>query len=186
MVRRALLTIVVAALSAAAAGCASDTAALPDATPAGPQRAAVDWTEPAPASGPGIVFEVGTIEVTEDGWRTEAAIDNRSRIAWTIDPRAPSSFGVMLFATGELGELEQRNADQSLPGLRPARQFDPPLPRRLDPGESWKGTMSAQGALAAGRWLRVVFGPLLADGDPPEGLPAQLVWITDNAYRLRR
>jgi hypothetical protein len=175
----------VTALSAVIAGCSSATTEAPDATPAGPQRATVDWVEPAPANGPGLVFEVRTIEVTEQGWRAEVAIRNRSEIAWEIDPKAPSSFGVMLFATGELGELEQRNADQSLPGLRPARRLEPAHPSRLGAGDAWEGTMSAPGALAAGRWLRVVFGPLFAGGEAPEGLPDQLVWITDNTYRLR-
>ncbi len=40
----------------------------------------------------------------------------------------PSSFGVMLFPSGRLDEVEQRSADGELPGLRAARRFEPPLP----------------------------------------------------------
>ena len=94
------------------------------------------------------------------------------------------SFGIMLFATGDLDEVEQRGADGDLPGLRPARTFDPALPAKLRPGASWRGTVGADGALAAGRYVRVVFGPLVAEGDAPEGMPAQFFWITDHAHRL--
>jgi hypothetical protein len=44
--------------------------------------------------------------------------------------------------------------------------------------------MSASGALVAGSWARVVFGTLVAVGNPPEGLAETVVWITDCAYRL--
>ncbi len=190
MRRAASLTILATVSAIVLAGCTGETTIGPPRSyPAPPQEEAVGWVEPAPADAgpdvPRLVFEVETIAVTEDGWRSEVAIRNESDVSWEIDPDAPSRFGVMLFATGELGELEQRNADQSLPGLRPARVVEPPLPARLGPGRSWEGTIAAPGALAAQRYLRVVFGPLFADGDPPEGLPAQLVWITDNAYRLR-
>ena len=45
--------------------------------------------------------------------------------------------------------------------------------------------MSANGALVADSWVRVVFGTLIAAGKPPEGLEEVVVWITDHAYRLR-
>ena len=61
-----------------------------------------------------------------------------------------------------------------------------PDPAILEPGASWEGTMSAEGALVAGSWVRVVFGTLVAAGNPPEELPERIVWITDHAYRLRR
>ena len=91
----------------------------------------------------------------------------------------------MLFATGELDEVEQRGADGDLPGLRPARSFEPALPAELDRGDSWRGTVGADGALAAGRYVRVVFGPFVTEDEPPEGMPTQFFWITDHAYRLR-
>jgi hypothetical protein len=192
MRRRRSLAPVVLGLAVALAGCSAETSTEPTVSePASPQEAAVEWVEPAPtptedaAEASRLVFEVRTIAVTDVGWSAEVAIRNESDIAWEIDETVPSRFGVMLFASGELDELEQRNADRTLPGLRPAREFDPPLPGRLEPGAIWEGTIAAPGALAAERYLRVVFGPLFADGDPPQGLPPQLVWITDNAYRLR-
>ena len=53
------------------------------------------------------------------------------------------------------------------------------------PGDGWRGTISAPGSLASGRWVRVVFGPLVAVGDPPDDMRSRFVWITDHAYRLR-
>ena len=69
--------------------------------------------------------------------------------------------------------------------MRRAERFQPALPLVLEPGKSWSGTIGARGSLAAGRWVRVVFGPLVPVGDPPEGFPREgLVWITDHAYQL--
>ncbi len=95
------------------------------------------------------------------------------------------SFGVMLFSTGRIEELNQLNASNSLPAERPAVRFEPTLPAILEPGASWKGTISAPGSLAAGNWVRIVFGTLIAVGNPPEELGQTVVWITDRAYRLR-
>jgi hypothetical protein len=46
--------------------------------------------------------------------------------------------------------------------------------------------ISARGSLAAGSYVRVVFGRLLSVGTPPEGLSDHVVWITDHAYELQR
>ena len=187
MRRRTSFALVAALTVVVVSGCAPQEATAPTAaSPAPPQEAAVDWVEPAPADGDGLVFAVRTITVTADGWRAQVAIRNESTVSWETPTSASSRFGVMLFVTGELGELERRNASQDLPGLRSAREVEPALPAEIKPGRTWEGVLSAPGSLAADRWLRVVFGPLAADGDPPEGLPAQLVWITDNTYRLRR
>jgi hypothetical protein len=178
----ALCTVVLAS------GCGSSASTPAPAVAAPPQAAELTWSERTPETGPGLVFRVHRFAVTEHGWEADVEVENRSGIPWVLgeDPVAVSqSFGIMLFATGELGEVEQRSDAADLPGLRPARTFDPKLARRLAPGASWRGTISAPGNLAAGRYVRVVFGPLVAVGKPPEGVPGQFVWITDHAYRLR-
>lgn len=171
-----------------AAGCSSggSTPVIPP--PAPPQAAELAWVERSPETGPALVFRVRRFAVTDTGWTSDVEIDNRTDIAWSLgeNPVAvEQSFGIMLFATGEMGELEQRNQNAELPGLRAARHFAPALPARLRPGASWRGTISAPGSLASGRWVRVVFGPLTAIGEPPGDMPSQFVWITDHAYRLR-
>ena len=96
-----------------------------------------------------------------------------------------SQFGVMLFPSGSIDEVEERSQDGQLPGLRAARRFDPPLPARLAPGESWRGTIGARGPLAGSLYLRLVYGPFVAVGDPPEGMQPGFSWITDHAHRLK-
>ena len=74
------------------------------------------------------------------------------------------AFGLMLFRTGETRELERRNRNGTLPATRPAVRYEPSLPKILEPGASWKGTISAPGSLVARSWVRVVFGTLVAVG----------------------
>jgi hypothetical protein len=180
--------LVVLAAAFAVAGCSSSVT-LPPVTAAPAQAARVDWVEPTAPKRPRLVFGVARVAVLPDGWRVEISIRNETDVAWEIGARLSASrlpFGLMLFATGELDELTTRDRDRTLPGVRYARTVQPEPPATLAPGESWTGVISAPGSLAAGRWLRVVFGPLVAEDEPPEGLPSPLVWITDHAYLLRR
>jgi hypothetical protein len=169
-------------------GCRSDESAVPPARAAAPQRVELGWEERTPAKGPGLVFRVHRFAVTAGGWEANIEIVNRTGLVWELGAgrrAAEQSFGVMLFATGELDEVERRGRKGELPGLRPVRKFVPAVPSRLVPGRHWRATISADGTLAAGRHLRIVFGPLIAVGDPPDGMPAQFVWITDHSYLLR-
>jgi hypothetical protein len=185
--RRVLVALAVV-LAVLAAGCTGDASTVKPASAAPPQEAQVGWVEPTSGQPLRLVFEVRRIEVLDDGWRADVAIRNDSGVAWAIgDPDVSPTlpFGVMLFATGDLDELERRNREGTLPGMREAHTVTPTPPAELQPGDAWEGSISAPGALAAGRWLRVVFGPLTASGDPPKELPSPLVWISDNAYELR-
>ena len=188
--------LILVALGAALAGFGFSTAAkrLQDEEPAAeasvaarPQSASLDWRETHGTPGEQLVFSVDSLRVTRRGWRAGVALENRSSVAYELDPGATlnRSFGVMLFSTGRIEELNQLNASNSLPAERPAVRFEPTLPAILEPGASWKGTISAPGSLAAGNWVRIVFGTLIAVGNPPEELGQTVVWITDRAYRLR-
>jgi hypothetical protein len=73
-----------------------------------------------------------------------------------------------------------------LPAVRAATSYEPVLPKILDPDTSWEGEISANGALVAESWARVVFGTLIAVGKPPDELDETIVWITDETYHLRR
>jgi hypothetical protein len=174
----------VAVLAALLAGCASGAQQVPSASPAPPQQADLGWVERAPATGPGLVFEVRRLVVTSDGWQADVAIRNDSGVAWSLaKPPGTETFGLMLFATGQMAELERRNEGGDLPGLRRARSIVPAPPSVLEPGGRWSATISAPGALAAGRWVRLVFGTLSTES-PPEGLRSPLIWITDRAHAL--
>jgi hypothetical protein len=190
--------VVLVALGAALAGLAisstanrirDDDAPTPASKPAGPQLADLGWRETYGPRGQQIVFTVDSLEVTEGGWRARLGLENSSSVAYEVgDPRSTldRSFGLMLFSTGNVEDLERRNASGTLPAIRSAETYQPRLPQILEPGASWQGTISATGALAAGSWVRVVFGALVAVAKPPEGLPERVVWITDHAHKLER
>lgn len=179
--RRAILALGVVLLT----GCgSSETLPLPPG-PAPPQKATLGWVERFPSEGPALVFGVHRFEVTPSGWTAEVELENHTRLTWRIVESPATAFGVMLFTTDEVTEVERRSREDDLPGLRPARRFDPPLPKSLAAGTSWRGTIAAPGRLAAELHVRVVFGQLVAVGEPPEDMPTQFSWITDNSYRLR-
>jgi hypothetical protein len=171
-----------------ASGCGGDepAATLPtEAAP--PQQAELGWKEQFPKTGAGLVFRVHRFAVTTSGWEADVEVENHSGVAWRLPGAAnvlPTSFGVMLFRTDDLDEVERRSSDGDLPGLREAGSYTPALPTRLAPGAEWRGTISARGSLAAGLFVRLVLGPLVADGDPPDGMESAFSWITDHAHRL--
>lgn len=155
---------------------------------AGPQRATLGWREIYGTPGQEVVFRVDTFDVTRTGWTARVGIDNRSEEGWKLEPGATpdGTFGVRLFETGDASELDERNTLGTLPAVRAAARYEPALPPILEPSASWHGVISAPGALAAGSYVRLVFGTLVAVGKPPPDLDGELVWITDHAYRLRR
>ncbi len=189
--------LVLVALGAALAGFTFSSAAkrLQDDEPAAeasvaapPQSASLGWRETHGTKGEHLVFSVDSLQVTRNGWRAKVALENRSSVAYELgDPRATlnRAFGVMLFSTGKIEELNELNASNALPAVRAAARFEPALPTILEPDATWKGTISAPGSLAAGSWVRIVFGTLVSVGNPPQELGDRVVWITDRAYRLQ-
>ena len=186
---RRVLLVPLLALACVATGCGGDDAQAPlPAEAAPPQEATLDWDERVPTTGPGLVFHVDRFAVTPEGWEADVSFENRTGIPWRLpsaDTAAATSFGVMLFPTDDLGELETRSRDGDLPGLREAESYRPALPARIAPGTSWHGTIAARGALAAGLYVRLVLGPFVAVGEPPDDMESGFSWITDNTYRLR-
>jgi hypothetical protein len=160
----------------------------PDASvAAGPQTADLGWRETYGPPAEQLVFTVDSLEVTETGWRVRIEVENSSSVAWELDPGATpgGTFGLLLFRTGDPEELDERNKEGTLPAVRAATLYEPALPTILEPDASWEGEMSANGALVADSWVRLVFGTLIAVGKPPDELEEVLVWITDNTHRLR-
>jgi hypothetical protein len=154
---------------------------------AGVQKEKLGWRETYGEPGEQLVFTVDSIEVTSAGWRVRIGIENKSQVAWELKPGAvpDGNFGLALFETGDTGELDRRNRAGTLPAVRAATTYDPPLEKVLEPRATWTGDISAHGSLVAGSWARVVFGTLVAVGNPPSNLGSTVVWITDSAYRLR-
>jgi hypothetical protein len=180
-----LLALVLLALLAA--GCASEPRRIPPARAAPPQTADLHWVESYGEAGARLVFGVERFEVLGSGWRAKISLTNGTSVRYSVrdpDSSLDQRFGLMLFQTGDLRQLEQLNRAGELPAVRRAEVFHPQLPLVLEPGRTWRGLISAPGPLAAGRWVRVVFGTLVPIGTAPSGLPQQLTWITDHAYRL--
>lgn len=183
----AVLLLALAAVGAAGCGTSGTAVSVPATVKAPPQTARLGWEEPYPAKEPALVFGVVSFTVTRDGWTADISVENRSQVGWEVgDPRhaAARAFGVLLFPNDDLDELERRNRGGDLPAIRHATDYDPALPLVLRPGQTWRGTISAPGALAGGLWVRLSFGPFVAAGDPPQGAEPQVVWFTDHAYRL--
>ena len=154
---------------------------------AGPQTAELGWRETYGTGAERLVFTVDRLDVTETGWNARVGVQNDSSVGWELAPGATpdGSFGLQLFETGDIEELEERNRDQTLPAVRAATRYAPALPTILEPGSAWKGQISARGALVAGSWARVVFGTLVAVGKPPAEFDETVIWITDHAYELK-
>jgi hypothetical protein len=181
-------TVCFAALALVLGGCAaneSEPTPRPPARAAEPQHAELHWRETTPApTGSHLVFEVEELEVTTSGWSARIAVSNRTGLAFDVETGpAAHSFGLMLFATGDLQDAEERNREGRLPPIRRATRIVPAPPEVLRPGTTWQATMSASGSLADGSWVRVVFGTFLARDDAPEGLE-RVVWFTDRSHRL--
>ena len=183
------LAALLVAVALVAAGCdarGSSTEVLPT-VKAPPQAAELGWIERYPPDQPALVFGVESFTVTEDGWRAEISVQNRSDVSWEMNTarlEANLEYGVRLFPTDDQDELDRRTQQQDLPALRPATSYAPAPPEILRPGATWRGTISALGALAGGLWVRVSFGPFVSEGDPPSGVPSSFGWNTDHAYHL--
>ncbi|HET7744047.1 MAG TPA: hypothetical protein VFK76_04835 [Gaiellaceae bacterium] len=155
---------------------------------AGPQSATLGWREQYGSSGQDLVFTVDRLQVLHGGWKAEIGIANHTKNAYDVgDPRATldRSFGLMLFSTNSESELNDRNRKGTLPPVREVVRFEPSLPKVLESGDAWEGTVWAPGALAAKSWVRVVFGPLLVIGKPAKGTASSVTWITDETHQLK-
>ena len=168
-------------------GCGAAVEAEPvrPARAAEPHHVELGWRESYPSTGERISFAVDGLTVRARGWSVEVAVSNDTRIPFELGVnRAQLSFGLMLFATGELEELEEANRLGRLPAVRLATTMEPRPPDMLAPGETWRATLTGPGSLADGSFVRVAFGPLRAVGDPPKGLQPVVFWITDRSHRL--
>jgi hypothetical protein len=181
-VRRTLPLL--AALLLAGCGRVDEKPFVP-ARPAEPQHAELGWKENHPdAVGSRLVFEVDALEVTAQGWSAAVSVGNRTPYDIRVDTSPTDyAFGLMLFATGDLKEVEAANREGRLPAERRATRVEPKPPAVLRPGGTWSGTLSAPGSLPDGSWVRVVFGTFRGLGDAPTEFQ-RVVWFTDHAYRL--
>jgi hypothetical protein len=180
--RRTVLLAVVLLTGCAAA---AEPEPIPPARAAEPQHAELGWRESYPSSGEQLQFGVDTLDVRTNGWSVGIRVTNATSTSFELGANsAELSFGLMLFATGGLEELEKANREGQLPAVRLAATMKPPPPDVLAPGAAWHAILSGPGSLADGSYVRVAFGPLRAIGKPPPGIEPVVVWITDHSHRL--
>ena len=79
----------------------------------------------------------------------------------------------MLFPNNDQDEFEHKVNTFDVPATRAATSYKPALPVVLEQGATWRGTISAPGALPGGLWVRFVFGPFSSVGEAPKGLPTR-------------
>ncbi|MGI9112285.1 MAG: hypothetical protein ACR2GT_08850 [Gaiellaceae bacterium] len=167
-------------------GCGSEApGSLPNAQPAEPQRAELRWRESYPATGRRLTFGVDRLEVTATGWSAEISIANGTEIRFALGKEPLQlAFGLMLFEDGNVETLDDDAENGRLPPLREAVEIEPPPPAVLAPAQTWRATISGSGSLADNAFVRVSFGTLVAETEPPEGILPTVIWITDKAHRL--
>ncbi|MCP9487314.1 MAG: hypothetical protein MSC30_15815 [Gaiellaceae bacterium MAG52_C11] len=168
------------------AGCGSAAEEpIPEARAAEPQTAQLDWREVYPERGRHLTFGVDRLEVTAAGWSAAVSIENGTGIPFALGKEPLQlAFGLMLFENGNLETLDEEARNGRLPPLREAIEIEPPPPAVLAPRQIWRATISAPGSLADDAYVRISFGTLVAEIEPPEGILPSIVWITDEAYRL--
>ena len=177
---RRLLVLIVLLVS----GCGSEaTGPLPVARSAEPQAAVLNWRESYPTTGERLIFGVRSLELTTDGWASEISIENRTKISFELGDGPPLAFGLVLLPDDDLKTLDRMTSRDGLL-LREPKTIEPRPPTMLQPGETWRAKISAPGSLADSAYVRLSFGPLVAKGEPPEGMQATVVWITDESYKL--
>jgi hypothetical protein len=165
------------------AGCGSGDESVRVASPAKPRALELGWVEQASASG--LVFRAHRFVVNQRGWQLTASVANHAEADYTIDrPHRPgeSMFGLVLLETATRKELRELTADyrKAPPFLEPDR-IEPPLPRVLSAGTSWRGTMSGSTVLREGAVVRFLFGRFVRT----RGAPGYLLWVTQHAVRLQ-
>lgn len=178
-------TVLLAVLLLTGCGASSKTEPIPPTRAAEPQHVELGWRESYPSTGEQITFGVDALDVRAKGWSVQLRITNATSRTFELGVnRTQLSFGLMLFDSGTLAELEEANREGRLPAVRIAATLKPPPPDVLAPGASWHATISAPGSLADGSYVRVAFGPLRVIGEPPKGMQPVVFWITDRSHRL--
>lgn len=177
-------TLVGVGLALATAGCGSTSSG----KVARPQTANLGWHENCGTRTDPLPISTRRLVVGKGVWRVDLSFQNRTRVTLFIQrPHFPGGtyIGLEPFKTSSRREVLERAASGA--GAKPrtiAERFDPPLPRRLTPGQGWSGEFSARASLPAGVPIRVVLGRFVALGRVPSDEFRGFLCISERAVRL--
>jgi hypothetical protein len=173
----------IAAAALASAGCGSTDHVVW----ARPQTVRFHGSSDCGPKGRNIEIHVQRLVLHRDGWRVDASIVNRTGTAVQISrPHHANQvqFGVDVFETDSLAEVERRVAQRAMHDNALAERVVPPFGHVLEAGERWRGSFSGPGRFPAGRYVRIEFGRFIFPGTVPPGLDAHFYCVTDDAPRL--
>jgi hypothetical protein len=161
--RRLVLVAVAAAALVAPAGAVTGD----------PDRYDVGWHETLRARGKvAMTFTVARVNFEFTAWSAQVEFRNLSQKTIQIKPQ----FALLLAKT--------RDADANFQALVVRRSL-PALPKKLVPGQRWKGVIAGPGRPRVGTYVRVNFGFFVVSGlfrDNSLGFS----WITDHVFQVAR
>jgi hypothetical protein len=134
----------------------------------------VDWDEQAKLHGsPVISFHVQALVSKTSGkvsgWGVVASMTNKTSKPLQIKT---NQFGLALFKDGKT--LDPRRAT-----LLAAAGFNPPVPKVLGPGKTWRGTFAGVGTPPEGSYVRVLFGWFSGPAVGGSGFN----WLSDHVHQ---
>ncbi|MCC6222475.1 MAG: PD40 domain-containing protein [Thermoleophilia bacterium] len=133
------------------------------------RRIMLGWKERLISGGKAaLAFEVTSLAVGARSWAVRASVTNLTGKAIRIRKH----FGLALFESAAATEAYAQLS---------AATYAPKLPKRLAPGQTWKGTFRGTGIMIPGRIVRVAFGTFLAPLVPGR---TAVDWLTAASARL--
>ena len=138
------------------------------------------WHETPGVPGNRLVVDVQRLVIRRDGWTVAASSENNTHGILTIGRRHRldgTEIGLLV-----LPSRSPHTVEKAGPGIF-ATSFAPAAPRRLAPGERWKGTFSGPGPIPVGGYVRIELG-FFGTSRPKPPLSREFRYITNHALHL--
>jgi hypothetical protein len=146
----------------------------------------LNWREKTTGdSYPRMTFTVKALTIVGNKWSYVASVTNNSKNRVTIGPGSPTEPGQYRF--GLIIPNKPKNDCNPVYAICPApraplagsQSTKPRLPHVLNPGQTWRGTVSGTKAIPRGVLIRIAFG-YFTDATAPQGF----AWVTQNTFKL--
>src|SRR4051794_12130740 len=134
------------------------------------------WNERA-VVGPSLRFRVDSVAIGKRTWAVRASVRNSSAEALSLVPgRNTSQFDM---GPGLVVPVVVETDFRAQFQVVPAVEYSPPLPEKLEPGQSWSGTFAGVGKLPRKTLINVGFGIFQLPGGHGSSS-----WTSQNTFRL--